>query len=121
MTSGFSLTGCMGPPMPTADPALRLDLSAAHLAELQRLLREHVPSARVWAYGSRVIGGAHEGSDLDLVLRDAQDPERRSEGLAALRTALSDSSLPMLVDVHDWADLPDSFRREIEQSHLELN
>lgn len=107
--------------MPTADPTLRLDLSAAQLAELRRLLREHVPTSRVWAYGSRVTGGAHEGSDLDLVLRDAADPEKRSAGLTALRMALSDSTLPMLVDVHDWADLPEHFRREIERAHVELN
>jgi len=107
--------------MPTADPALHLDLSATQLSELRRLLREHVPSAQVWAYGSRVTGGAHEGSDLDLVLRDAEDPEKRAAGLAALQAALSDSTLPMLVDVHDWADLPEHFRREIERAHLELN
>ena len=47
-----------------------LQLAPQHLQLLQALLHTHVPEAQVWAYGSRVTGGAHEGSDLDLVLRN---------------------------------------------------
>ena len=36
---------------------------------LEEILREHVPGVEVWAYGSRVSGHSHGGSDLDLVLR----------------------------------------------------
>ena len=36
---------------------------------LEGILREHVPGVEVWAYGSRVSGHSHGGSDLDLVLR----------------------------------------------------
>ena len=65
-----------------------------------------------------MTGGAHPGSDLDLVLRHPQDQLRPTPGLAALREALQQSRLPMLVDVHDWAELPASFHREIERAHL---
>ena len=87
---------------------------------MQELLAQHTPHSQAWAYGSRVARRAHEGSDLDLVLRDPANPLRRTAGLHALRDALSDSSLPILVDVHDWADLPAAFRLEIERYHLEL-
>lgn len=40
------------------------------------LLGQHVPQAEVWAYGSRVNGGAHEGSDLDLVLRACKQTKK---------------------------------------------
>lgn len=62
----------------------------------------HVADAEIWAFGSRVNGGAHEGSDLDLVLRNPRDLTRPVQGWLALKEALSDSSLPMLVDVHAW-------------------
>lgn len=65
--------------MPPLDPA-RLQLAAPYLVQLQQLLARHVPEAEVWAYGSRVTGGAHEGSDLDLVLRDARDPAQAVAG-----------------------------------------
>jgi predicted nucleotidyltransferase len=97
---------------------LHLNLRSEHLAELRQLLRRHVPGIQVWAYGSRVTGGAHGGSDLDLVLRQPADLSRRSAVLPELREALQQSRLPMLVDVHDWAELPASFHREIERGHV---
>lgn len=51
--------------MPPLDLAC-LRLAAPHRALLLQLLAQHVPAADVWAYGSRVSGGAHDGSDLDL-------------------------------------------------------
>lgn len=102
------------------DLARQLQLTPQQLATLQDLLARHTPQSQAWAYGSRVARRAHEGSDLDLVLRDSADPSRRAAGLHALRDALSDSSLPILVDVHDWADLPAAFRHEIERHHLAL-
>ena len=47
----------------------RLRLSTRHRRVLEALLREHLPDVEVWAYGSRVSGLGHDGSDLDLVLR----------------------------------------------------
>jgi len=44
--------------MPQRDLAL-LQFPAKHLHTLQVLLAYHVPQAEVWAYGSRVMGGAH--------------------------------------------------------------
>lgn len=97
-----------------------LNLPSRHLALLQDLLRAYAPQAQVWAYGSRVIGGAHEGSDLDLVLRNPQNLSLPCESLGALREALQASALPILVDVHDWAQLPLAFHRNIEAMYVEL-
>ncbi len=107
------------PPLDTAAPAAapQLDLMPGQLAELRQLLARHVPEAEVWAYGSRVNGGAHEGSDLDLVLRNPQDLAQPVAGRAALVEALQDSALPILVEVHDWARLPASFHAGIARRH----
>ncbi len=97
-----------------------LALEARHLSTLLSLLTTHVPQADVWAYGSRVNGGWHEGSDLDLVVRNPGDLECASSSLPALRDALSDSNLPMLVDVLDWAELPTDMRNNIERGYVVL-
>lgn len=95
-----------------------LQLSARHLAMLRALLTQHVPQAEVWAYGSRVSGDAHEGSDLDLVLRNPANLSADVEGFAELQEALQQSSLPMLVETHAWARLPEAFHRNIEQEYV---
>ena len=46
----------------------RLALPLRYRKQLKALLDEHVPGVEVWAYGSRVNGESHEGSDLDLAL-----------------------------------------------------
>lgn len=49
----------------------RLDLPLRYRHMVETLLHKYVPDAEVWAYGSRVNGESHEGSDLDLVLRSS--------------------------------------------------
>lgn len=98
----------------------QLDLAPRHLAILQSLLAQYVPDAEVWAFGSRVNGNAHEGSDLDLVLRNTHDLSLSVTGSIELQEALQESSLPMLIDTHDWAHLPADFHRNIERSYVLL-
>jgi uncharacterized protein len=104
--------------MPRTEEALQL--SPQDLSELRRLLRLHLPAAEVWAYGSRVRGQAHAGSDLDLVVRQPEQLHLPLPGVSALREAVAQSSLPILVEVHDWAALPPEFRREIDRHHQVL-
>jgi len=87
---------------------------------LAGLLREHLPGVEVWAYGSRVNGRSHDGSDLDVVLRSPELAETDARKLADFVEALRNSNIPFLVDVHDWARLPKEFHREIERSHVIL-
>lgn len=94
-----------------------LELRPDDLATVRRLLARHVPEAEVWAYGSRVAGQGHEGSDLDLVVRNPADPRQPLPNLGPLRDALGDSDLPFVVDVFDWARLPEGFRRQIAGDH----
>ena len=95
----------------------KLDLPRRYRDQLEALLREHVPDAEVWAYGSRVTGKGHEGSDLDLVLRSpALEP--LGDGYIDLIEALEQSNIPFLVQVHDWARLPESFHMEIGRRYV---
>lgn len=98
----------------------RPQLPEQHLQTLQKLLAQYVPHAEVWAYGSRVTGGAHEGSDLDLVLRNPADLAQDVAGWYELKEALQDSTLPILVDVHLWSRLPKAFHVNIEAGYAVL-
>ncbi|TAJ80612.1 MAG: nucleotidyltransferase domain-containing protein [Gallionellaceae bacterium] len=98
----------------------RIDLPAHYLALLQALLATHVPEAEVWAFGSRVTGQAHQGSDLDLVVRNPNDLTAPVAGWHDLKEAIQQSTLPILVDVHDWAHLPKSFHQEIAARYVVL-
>jgi predicted nucleotidyltransferase len=93
-----------------------LDLRPELLAMVQKILATYLPEAEIIAYGSRVTGTAHEGSDLDLVARDPRKPMIPVGNLGEVRDAFSESNLPILVDIFDWAQIPDSFREEIERS-----
>lgn len=97
----------------------RLDLPRPYRKQLEALLREHVPGVEVWAYGSRVSGESHEGSDLDLVLRSPTLEPLGGEYLDLIE-ALESSNIPILVQVFDWARLPASFHQEIELDYVVL-
>ena len=97
-----------------------LHLSPRHREEIEALLHKHLPGVEVWAYGSRVNGRNHDGSDLDLVLRGPKLAEIGTSRFADFIEALQDSTIPFLVEVRDWARLPESFHREIEREHVVL-
>ena len=95
----------------------RLALPRRYREQLEALLCEHVPGVEVWAYGSRVNGDSHDGSDLDLALRGpALEP--LDGGFYDLLEAIEKSNIPILVQAHDWAMLPESFHREIERDYV---
>lgn len=94
-----------------------IHLRPRHRQVIEALARRHLPGVVIWAYGSRVNGESHDGSDLDLVLRGTGLAEVSSLQLAEFEEALRESTLPFLVDVHDWARLPDSFHRRIERGY----
>ncbi len=73
----------------------------------------------IWAYGSRVSGSAHEGSDLDLVIRSRQLAALPLGTVDQLNEKIRDSNIPILVELRDWAMLPESFHKNIEQ-HFEV-
>jgi len=101
-----------------APPTISLDLPQKYLEQVKSLLRAHVPHAEVWAYGSRVSGGSHEASDLDLVLRNPKNLHEETGALYDLKEAFIESNLPIRVDIMDWARIPASFHREIELAHV---
>ncbi len=71
----------------------------------------------VWAYGSRVTGSAHDGSDLDLVIRTPNQQKLPIDLYLELNEKIKESNIPILVDFFDWSRLPESFHKNIEANH----
>ena len=67
----------------------------------------------IWAYGSRVSGMAHEGSDLNLVVRPDGDGMIDLGELGVFKELLQESTIPILVQVLDWNRIPESFQANI--------
>ncbi len=95
----------------------RLSLPSRYRRMVEALLSKHVPEAEVWAYGSRVNGESHEGSDLDLVVRSPSLESLGTEFLDLIE-AVRESNIPILVQAHDWAGLPKRFHQEIERDYV---
>ena len=98
----------------------RLHLKPKHRRILEALLRKHLHGVEVWAYGSRVSGKSHDGSDLDLVLRGPELAEIPSGQLGDFEESARESNIPFLVEARDWARLPERFHREIERDYVVL-
>ena len=106
--------------MPSKVTTSGLHLQPRHRRVIEGLARQHLPDADVWAYGSRVNGQSHDGSDLDLVLRGPELAEVPSLQLAGFWEALQESTLPFVVEARDWARLPKRFHGEIQRNYVVL-
>ncbi len=71
----------------------------------------------VWAYGSRVNGNAHEGSDLDLVIRTPLLQKLPIDVFLDLEEKIQESNIPIIVEIFDWARLPEYFHKNIQLQH----
>ena len=71
----------------------------------------------VWAYGSRVNGDAHEGSDLDLVVRTPNLEKLPLDIFLGLKEQIQESNIPIVVELFDWTRLPESFHKNILIKH----
>ncbi len=95
-----------------------LDLPARDLVRLHHILAAQVPGVQVLAFGSRVKGKARKFSDLDLAL-DAGERLPWSR-IGDLKEALSESDLPIVVDVIDLNDVSERFREMVLRQAIPL-
>ncbi|MCD8037720.1 MAG: nucleotidyltransferase domain-containing protein [Lachnospiraceae bacterium] len=92
-----------------------LNVKEKYLAMLIEIFEAYCPSAEIWAYGSRVNGDSHSGSDLDLVVKSFND---ESKSIATLRELLTDSDIPFLTDINEFDRLPAAFQEEIMKGYV---
>ena len=83
---------------------------------LKNILKEFCPDSEVYAYGSRINGRAHEGSDLDLTIKNFP----KDKYLFELKEIFSNSNKTFLIDVNLYDDLPQSFKNEIDKNNVKI-
>jgi predicted nucleotidyltransferase len=76
--------------------------------------------SQIWAFGSRVTGEAHDTSDLDLVIVTPEDQKITSEEFLNFTDQLTDSNIPILIQVLDWHKIPESFHHNILRHYEEV-
>jgi predicted nucleotidyltransferase len=102
----------------TLEKSAQLILNEEDLLLVKSLLQKWVPNSLVMACGSRVKGLSHGGSDLDLVVMNPKNPDEPTPEITDLKESFSESNLPILVDVIDWAYLPASFKEDVNKIHV---
>jgi len=96
-----------------------IDVKSEHLDIVKSILREHLSNkARVLVFGSRVTGKAQPFSDLDLAI-DAGHTLSLEE-MAMLNDQFEQSTLPYKVDVIDWYNIDEAFKKLIQADCISL-
>jgi len=95
-----------------------IKLRPDELRLVRAVLHTHVPDREVRAFGSRVQGNVKPTSDLDLCIMG--DERVNPRVIDDLRTAFSESPLPIKVDVVEWATLQEGFQRIVESTSTVL-
>ena len=98
----------------------RVDLSERDRAWTLDIIRRRLPAARVWVYGSRATGRARRYSDLDLMLDDGGQAIPGAV-MGNLDADFDESSLPIIVDLHDMATTDAGFLERIAADLVALD
>lgn len=86
-----------------------------YLKMLTDIFEQYCPNAEIWAYGSRVNGDAHEGSDLDMVVKNFHSNTAK---LSELRELITNSNIPFLTNINEFDKLPKYFQDEILKKYV---
>jgi len=93
-----------------------MHLEPINLGIVQDILKQYVSEYDVWAFGSRVHGrNLKKFSDLDLVIINNKPLEILQ--LFNIKEALSESNLPIMVDVLAWSDIDETFKHIIQKEY----
>ncbi|HIO95837.1 MAG TPA: nucleotidyltransferase domain-containing protein [Campylobacterales bacterium] len=80
----------------------------------------YIVQLKLWAYGSRVNGEAHDTSDLDLVIISKDGQKVDINELISFKEHLQDSNIPILTQVIDWNRVPKNFHENILANYEEI-
>ncbi|HCC84016.1 TPA: hypothetical protein DEP96_04170 [Candidatus Uhrbacteria bacterium] len=88
-----------------------IDLKPEWLVIIKDIFAKYLPNTKVALYGSRARGTKKPYSDIDLcIMSDVPIADRT---LSQLKDAMSESDLPVRVDITDWATTSPSFQQII--------
>lgn len=95
-----------------------IDLDSESLDFIKSVLQKNFPGIQIRAFGSRINGTAEKFSDLDLVIMSELPQEQ--DKLFRVKSEFSESDLPIIIDLLDWAAISESFRDIIQRNSVIL-
>lgn len=95
---------------------MKIDLAPAYEEAIRKILKEHIPDAEVWAFGSRIKWIAKDTSDLDLVI--VLDKKIPSKVMTLLKLDFEDSDIPFKVDILNWQGISEEFQGIIRDEYV---
>ena len=97
-----------------------ISMESAHRLLVETILTTYLPSnTQVCDFGSRATGTARQFSDLDLLLNCNNKPIPYQIKLQLIE-AFDESMLPYKVDLIDFNDISESFKRHISTNSILL-
>lgn len=88
------------------------------ISKILKCIHLHMPYVKIFAFGSRVQGNSRKYSDFDMAL-DAGHPIDLSQ-LAKIKHCLSESDIPIRVDLIDYRSVSKDFKTLIDKQKIEL-
>ncbi len=95
-----------------------IDIEKKHLQFVKSVFKNIIPEVNIWVFGSRIKNNAKKHSDLDLVLIGKEKIDQ--ETIDLLNNKFSESDLPFIVDIIDWNNITDSFKKIILENYVVL-
>lgn len=95
-------------------------LNEKHKLRIIQILKESLKvESEAIAYGSRIRGDCHDASDLDIVIKTKSGEPLAKEEFNSIIKNFQESNIPIIIDLRDWALVPDYFHKYInEQNEL---
>ena len=97
-----------------------IDLSVAHQTIIKLILQNNLPNTQAWYFGSRVLDCAKPFSDIDIVVAAKNKRPLSLSTMAKTKMAFEESDLPFCVDLCDWYQISDSFRKKIKEHRVPI-
>jgi len=97
-----------------------LAVEPRHLELVKKILKQFVPEAVVYVFGSRAKNCAKPYSDLDLAI-DLNGQKLDLSALAKLKSSFEETTIPYKIDVVDLNSISDEFKDNIKEDLIKLN
>lgn len=88
-----------------------IDISKDNLEIVLSILKKFVPNSEIRVFGSRYNGTSKKYSDLDIAI--VSDKELDWELISDIKESFQDSDITFRVDVLDWNNTEDYFKKII--------
>lgn len=81
--------------------------------KMLEIIQLHLPTAKIYLYGSRARNENRKGSDIDIALDTGNVIDIKI--MWKIEEAIEDSTIPFFVDVIDLNNISSKFRERIEK------